>query len=284
MTFLGHAVANSASEITPQNYRFLQEHLYRESGIVLDNDKHYLLESRLAPILAQRGLSSLNDLCATLQRNSADLLHREVVEAMTTNETSFFRDPGCWSALKAEILPALIAQRKDVRRLRFWSAACSSGQEAYSLSMTLLEMGLEDWDIQILGTDLSRQVVDKAIAARYSQLEVGRGMPTPLLVKYFERLNLQWQPKAAVRRLARFEVLDLRKSLRTLGPFDLVLCRNVLIYFDVLTKEQILAEIRGTIFRGGHLVLGSAETTFATKAEALFERRQTGQVTFYRVP
>lgn len=281
---MSDALKNATAELTPQNYMFLQEHLYKESGIVLDGNKHYLLESRLTPILTKRGLSSLNELCASLQRNNPDCLRREVVEAMTTNETSFFRDAALWQSIRNSIIPELITQRKDVRRLRFWSAASSTGQEAYSLAMVLQEMGLEGWDVKILGTDLSRSVLDKASAARYSQLEVGRGLPTTHLVKYFEREGLQWCVKEKVRRLVRFEVLDLRERLRTFGPFDFVFCRNVLIYFDVPTKQKILNEIRGTIFHGGHLVLGSAETTLNLKVDDSLERRQIGQATFYRVP
>lgn len=272
-----------AAELTPQNYRYLQDHLYQESGIVLDANKHYLVESRLIPVLRGRGLSSLNELCAFLQKNNRDSLHREVVEAMTTNETSFFRDSALWQELRNSIMPELIAQRKDVRRLRFWSAASSGGQEAYSLSMLLQEMGLGGWDIKILGTDLSRPVLEKATDARYSQLEVGRGLPTPLLLKYFEREGLQWRVKQEVRGRVQFQPLDLRQPLRTFGPFDVVFCRNVLIYFDVLTKQKILTEIRGTIFRGGHMVLGSAETTLNLNLDNSFERRQIGQATFYRM-
>jgi len=283
MTAEARTTAQPVAELTPQNYRFLQEHLYRESGIVLDGDKNYLLECRLIPLAAQRGLSSLNDLCSVLQKNSADRLHREVVEAMTTNETSFFRDPAFWQVLKTTILPELMEQRKHSRRLRFWSAACSTGQEAYSLSIQLQEMGLDGWDIQILGTDLSRKVLDRATEARFSQLEIGRGLPTPFLLKYFERAGLQWKLKDIVRRRVRFEPLDLRSSLTNFGPFDFVFCRNVLIYFDVPTKQKILRNLRGTILRGGHLVLGSAETTITLNVESLFERRKIDLATFYRV-
>ena len=271
---------NQSTVLTPQNYRFLQDHLYRQSGIVLENDKDYLVESRLMPIVKQHKLATLNDLCLLLQRTD-DGLHHQVVEAMTTNETMFFRDPSLWDELKKVILPELVEQRKQLRRLRFWSAASSSGQEAHSLSMALLEMGLRDWDVQIIGTDLSQRMVERAGTGLYSQLEVNRGVPAPYLVKYFVRNGLQWQVKDEIKRWTRFQKLDLRQKLNTFGPFDIVFCRNVLIYFDVPTKRQILKEIRGTVFRGGYLVLGGAETTL--NLDDSFERIPQMRASFYRV-
>ena len=272
---------NSGQTLTPQNYRFLQEHLHRQSGIVLEDQKHYLLESRLMPIVVQQKLGTLNDLCVALRKNPSEL-DRQVVEAMTTNETMFFRDPALWEELRKVVLPELIELRKQTRRLRFWSAASSSGQEAYSLAMMLLEMGLQTWDIQIIGTDLSERMVERAQSGQYAQLEVNRGLPAPHLIKYFSRTGLQWKIKDEVRRWTRFQQLDLRQDLKTMGPFDIVFCRNVLIYFQVLTKQQILKQIRNTLFRGGYLVLGSAETTL--NIDSSFERRPQTRASFYRVP
>jgi len=268
-------------ELSDLNYGFLREHLYRRSGIVLENGKHYLLESRLLPLLKRHSLGTLNDLCGLLQRSPYSEVHREVVEAMTTNETMFFRDNALWDDLKTTILPELVSYRKAIRRLRFWSAASSSGQEAHSLAIALLEMGLASWDIQILGTDLSQQMVERAGQGQYSQLEVNRGMPTPLLVKYFVRDGLHWRIKDEPRRFVRFQQLDLRQKLKAFGPFDIVFCRNVLIYFDVPTKRQILKEVRQTIFGGGYLVLGSAETTL--NVDETFKRRPLVRSSFYQV-
>ena len=273
--------AEQKSGLTEQNYLFLKEQLYRESGIVLDNHKHYLLESRLTPLLKRQGLSTLNELCTVLQRDPRHALHREVVEAMTTNETMFFRDMALWEELKGLILPELIEYRKQTRRLRFWSAAASSGQEAHTLAITLMEMGFADWDVQILGTDLSQQMVERARTGRYSQLEVNRGLPATLLIKYFGRDGLQWCVRDDVRRWTRFQQLDLRQRLNAYGPFDIVFCRNVLIYFDVATKRKILAEIRQTLFPGGYLVLGSAETTL--NVDDSFKRRPQVRASFYQV-
>jgi len=269
-------------KIDSENYKFLQEYVYRESGIVLDGDKLYLFEARLTPIMRQRQLSSLNDLCALLQADGDAPLKRQVVEAMATHETSFFRDPAQYDALRTVVLPELIEQRRDTKRMTFWSAAASSGQEAYSLAIMLLEMGLRDWNIQILATDFSTQVLERARTGKFLQIEVNRGLPVAYLVKYFTRAGLDWQLKDEVRRMVQFAPLDLRQSMRTLGPFDVVFCRNVLIYFDIESKRKILAEIRETLFRGGYLLLGGSETTL--NLDERFVRKIVGPAVFYQAP
>jgi chemotaxis protein methyltransferase CheR len=266
-------------EILPENYRFLQEHVRARVGIVLEDNKHYLFESRLAPIVRQYGLGSINDLCVLLRAKRNVALAHQVVEAMTTNETYFFRDPAQYEAIRTVLLPRLKAEKRDTRSLRFWSAASSTGQEAYSLGMLLLENGLQDWDMQILGTDFSEKVVERARSGLYQQIEVNRGLPAALLVKYFCRSGLEWQLTDAVRRMVRFETIDLRKSMRSLGPFDLVFCRNVMIYFDDATKRSIVKEIHRTLFQGGWLLLGGAET--AIHLEERFDRLTVGNVTVY---
>jgi len=272
-----------AAELCPESYRFLQDYVYRESGIVLDGDKRYLLEARLTPIVQQMRLGDLNDLCAMLGGPASNAaLKRQVVEAMTTNETFFFRDPAQYEALRTGVIPSLIAQRQDTRKMSFWSAASSSGQEAYSLAMMLLEMGLADWRIRIQGTDLSTQMAARASAGRYLQIEVNRGLPIGYLVKYFTRMGLEWQLKDEVRRMVDFSTCDLRESMAARGPFDVVFCRNVLIYFDVESKRKILEEIHGTLFRGGYLLLGGSETTLNLTVR--FERKVFGQTVLYQVP
>ena len=161
-------------EIHSENYRFLQQHVYSQAGIVLEEDKHYLFESRLTPIVRQLGLGSINDLCALLQATRETEVGRQVVEAMTTNETYFFRDPAHYEAIRTVLLPRLKEDRRDMKKLRFWSAAASTGQEAYSLAMLLLQEGFSDWNIQILGTDFSSQVLDRARSGKYQQIEVCR--------------------------------------------------------------------------------------------------------------
>ena len=270
---------NETIAIRPDNYRFLQTFVHSQAGIVIGDDKHYLLETRLAPVARQLGLDSINDLCIRLAATREQTIARQVVEAMTTNETYFFRDPAHYEALKTSLLPELREQRKQSRKLSFWSAASSTGQEIYSLAMMLREQGLADWNLQLLGTDYSTQVIERARAARYLQIEVNRGLPTPLLVKYFQRAGMEWQLKEGIRNMVRFEQLDLRMPMRALGPFDVVFCRNVLIYFDADTRRKILQEIHGTLFRGGWLILGGAE--LPVNLDGLFERKAAGAATVY---
>ena len=269
----------SIAEILPENYLFLQQHVYSQAGIVLEDDKHYLFESRLTPLVRQLGLGSINDLCALLQATRETEVGRQVVEAMTTNETYFFRDPAHYEAIRTVLLPRLREDRRDLKRLRFWSAAASTGQEAYSLAMLLLQENFDDWNIEILGTDFSSQVLERARSGKYQQIEVNRGLPAALLVKHFRRSGVEWQLTEPVRRMARFEPIDLRKSMRALGPFDLVFCRNVMIYFDAETKKNMLKELHGTLFRGGWLLLGGSETAFGV--EEWFGRQTVGGAIVY---
>jgi len=246
---------------------------------VLENNKNYLFESRLVPIVKQFNLGSVNALCDHMLAKRDPAIGQQVAEAMTTNETYFFRDPAQYEAIRTVLLPRLREERQVTRKLRFWSAASSTGQEAYSLAMLLLEEGLRDWDIQILGTDFSSNVLERAQSGTFQQIEVNRGLPAALLVKHFHRTGMHWQVSETVRRMARFETIDLRKSMRTLGPFDLVFCRNVMIYFDDATKRNIMKELHSTLFRGGWLLLGGAESAFGL--DEWFERKTVGNVTVY---
>jgi chemotaxis protein methyltransferase CheR len=272
-------ITSPVAGIQPDNYRFLQEEVYAKTGIVIEADKHYLFESRLAPIVYRLGLGSINDLCSRLQGGGETATLRQVVEAMTTNETYFFRDPAHYEAIRTALLPQMKIDRGDTKRLRSWSAAASTGQEAYSLAMLLLKEGFGDWNVHILGTDFSSQTLERARSGKYQQIEVNRGLPAALLVKYFTRSGMDWQLSEAVRRMVRFEAIDLRDSMRTLGPFDLVFCRNVMIYFDAATRRKILKEIHTTLFRGGWLLLGGAESAFGV--EDLFERQSIGGAVVY---
>ena len=270
------------STIQPENYRFLQQFVYAGSGIVLEEDKHYLLEARLSSLARNRGLASINDLCALIRAtNGADYkgVKQAVVEAMTTNETYFFREPAQYDAVKTVLLRDLRELRASTRKLSFWSAASSTGQEAYTMAMMLNELGFGDWNVQILGTDLNQQMVDRARAGRYLQIEVNRGLPSPYLVKYFRRRGVDWQLSDNIREMARFEQFDLRHKMKAFGPFDLVFIRNVLVYFDAPTRRQILREIHSTLFRGGWLLLGSAEVP--SGLDDIFERLPIGNCTAY---
>ena len=271
-----------APELTTGNYAFLQDYIHRESGIALGQDKLYLLKSRLLPIMEGERLGSLDELCQRLRSAPTAALRRSVVEAMTTHETLFFRDPAVYDALRTSIIPAIVCARKATRSMRIWSAACSSGQEPYSLAMLLLEAGLADWNIEILGTDLSTQILERAAAGSYLQIEVNRGLPAPMLVRYFQRSGLGWLIKSEVRKFMRFAQFDLRHDMRSLGAFDLVLCRNVLIYFDVETRKKILSSIRGVLRPGGYFLMGSSETTF--NLDDNFVRSTCGTITVYQAP
>lgn len=271
-----------SAALAPENFLFLKDRIYRDSGIVLDDSKTYLIESRLGPIVAEERLRTLNDLCKLLRATHSPELNRRVVEAMTTNETLFFRDPALFETLRTSILPALIQKKNVSRKLRFWSAAASTGQEAYSLAMLLLEMGLEDWDLRITGTDLNQQVLERASAGRYLQIEVNRGLNSVRLARYFEKTGTEWQISNQVRKLVDFRPFDLRGSYASLGQFDIVLCRNVLIYFDLPTKKNILSAIRSTLFPGGYVVLGCAEST--VNLDSVLLRQTDGQSVFYQMP
>jgi chemotaxis protein methyltransferase CheR len=272
---------NPVEGISPESYKFLQEYVYRESGIVLEDDKHYLLQARLLPILKKEQLKTIDEICPKLRAGNLDLKQR-VVEAMTTNETLFFRDPSVFDALKATIVPELMKQRATSKRLSFWSAAASSGQEAYSLAMLLLEMGLvaQGWHIQILGTDLSNHVLDRARQGRYMQIEVNRGLPAPYLVRYFSKQGLEWQLKDNIRSMATFQQFDLRQNLASLGTFDVIFCRNVLIYFDVPTKKKILGGLRSVLRDDGCLLLGGAEAIL--DLDGRYARQVVGQASVYK--
>lgn len=269
-------------ELSTDNYAFLRAYIQRESGIALGDDKLYLFKSRLLPIMERERVRSLDELCDRLRNAATPALRRHVVEAMTTHETLFFRDPAVYDALRASIIPAIARMRQATRSMRIWSAACSSGQEPYSLAMLLLELGFADWRIEILGTDLSTQILDRAASGSYLQIEVNRGLPASLLVKYFQRAGLGWQVKSELRKLVRFSQFDLRTNMGPLGAFDLVLCRNVLIYFDIETRKRILSGIRGVLHPGGYFLMGSSETTF--NLDDNFVRSACGATTVYQTP
>lgn len=269
----------SAATLSSKNYAFLQQYIHSESGIVIEGDKQYLLESRLMPILREHRIDSLDALSGLLASRSSASLSKLVIEAMTTNETLFFRDTAMFEALRKEVLPSLFERIHEKRRLRIWSAAASSGQEAYSLAMMLTEMGKSKSDVEILGTDLSSQVLDRAREGKYAQFEVNRGLPAVYLMKYFTRTGLDWRLKDEIRSMIRFEQLDLRRDFRFLGSFDLILCRNVLIYFDTQTKTKIVDRIRNLLSPGAMLVLGCAETVI--NVHSGFQRKAIGQSTFY---
>jgi chemotaxis protein methyltransferase CheR len=247
--------------VTPLDYDYLRGILKQRSGLDLSADKQYLVESRLVPLARKAGLAGIPDLVQKM-KGSAESLTTEVVEAMTTNETFFFRDKVPFDHLRDTILPALLQSRASRKSLRIWSAACSTGQEPYSIAMCLKEKAaqLAGWRIEIVGTDLSQEVLEKSRAGIYSQFEVQRGLPIQLLVKYFAQIGELWQLNSEIRGMVQFRQLNLLQDFSSLGKFDVVFCRNVLIYFDQETKTQIFERIAKVTEPDGMLMLGAAES------------------------
>jgi chemotaxis protein methyltransferase CheR len=249
--------------MTPEDFTFLTALLHKRSGLFLTEDKKYLLEARLLPISREVGGTTITDLVALLRRGATEELLRQVTEAMTTNESMFFRDNRPFEQLKEVILPALKEKTSLSKRLRIWNAACSNGQEPYSVAMTLLEeqYKMAGYGYEILATDLDTQVLKKARDGIYSQFEVQRGMPIQLLLKYFTKLdNANWQLKDDVRRMVQFQQNNLLHNFSSMGKFDVIMCRNVLIYFDDAHKRDVLERLAECLQPHGYLFLGASET------------------------
>jgi chemotaxis protein methyltransferase CheR len=247
--------------VIPLDYEYLCKLLKERSGLDLSADKQYLVESRLLPLARKAGLGGIPELVAKM-KSGAQALTTEVVEAMTTNETFFFRDRVPFDHLADTILPAMLQARASHRSLRIWSAASSTGQEPYSIAMCLKENGsaLAAWRIEILGTDLSQEVLEKSRAGIYSQFEVQRGLPIQLLVKYFTQTGELWQISPEIRGMVQHRQLNLLQDFSHLGKFDVIFCRNVLIYFDQDTKINIFERLAKSLEPDGMLMLGAAES------------------------
>jgi chemotaxis protein methyltransferase CheR len=248
--------------VTPADYDYLRKLLKERSGLVLSTDKRYLVESRLLPLAHRFGIDSLAELVTKLRAPGSEPLVTEVAEAMTTNESFFFRDKLPFVHFRETIMPALLAARAAQRRIRIWCAAASTGQEPYSLAMCLKEMGeqIAGRQIEIVATEFSTQVLEKAKSGIFSQFEVQRGLPIQLLIKYFDQVGDSWQINPDVRAMVQFRPFNLLHEFTHLGPFDVVFCRNVLIYFDQETKIRVLDRAARIMAPDGYLVLGAAET------------------------
>ncbi len=247
--------------MTPTDYEFLRKLLKDHSGLDLSADKQYLIESRLLPLARKAGLAGIPDLVQKMRGGSTPLIV-QVVEAMTTNETFFFRDKIPFDHFRDTVMPELLQARANRKSIRIWCAAGSTGQESYSLAMCLKEMGaaLSGWRVEILATDLSQEVLEKSKSGIYSQFEVQRGLPIQLLVKYFKQIGELWQINADIRAMVAHRQLNLLHDFSQLGVFDVIFCRNVLIYFDQETKVNIFGRLAKAIEPDGFLVLGAAET------------------------
>ena len=253
----------ATATIATVDYEYIQ-HLVRErSGIVLEEGKQYLVDARMTPLLRQEKLSSIQGLVEQLRAKPYNGLHQSVVEAMTTNETLFFRDAHPFEALKSKVFPDLLEARRTTKQINIWCAACSSGQEPYSIAMLAKEFfgSRPGWSIRIIATDLSRDILAQARQARYSQLEINRGLPATYMVKYFKKEGMAWQLNSEIRNMVEFREMNLTAPWPAMPTIDIIFLRNVLIYFDVAMKKSILAKARGLMSSDSYLFLGGAETT-----------------------
>jgi chemotaxis protein methyltransferase CheR len=266
---------------TESDLRYVRELVQREAAIVLDASKNYLVEARLTPVARAAGLETIASVIEQLRRGSAEM-RIKVIEALTTNETSFFRDLHPFEALATNVLTTLARTRARERRLRVWSAAASTGQEAYSIAMTIRDRvpELTGWDVKIVGTDITGTVLEQAREGRYSQIEVNRGLPVKNLTQHFERQGLSWRIKPELRAMCEFSHLNLVQPWPRLGRFDVVLIRNVLIYFDVATKRRLLDRIKTVLAPDGYLFLGTSETLSGLHDG--FRAERDGRALWYR--
>lgn len=247
-----------------EDFQYIAEIARQNAAIVIEAGKEYLVETRLEPLARQEGFGSLEALITQVRLHKGfGPLHAKIVDALTTNETFFFRDFHPFEAMRLKVLPGLIGARAAARKLTIWSAACSSGQEPYSLAMMIREHfpQLRDWSVKILATDLSPTILGQARAGRYTQLQVNRGLPAIYLVKYFVQKDGAWHIKDDIKAMIEFREMNLAQPWPMLPAFDVVFLRNVMIYFDIETKKSILRRLRACTLAHSHLFLGTAETT-----------------------
>jgi len=269
--------------LEPRSFDYIAKLVREKSAIVLEATKGYLVESRLSPIVRECGLDTIEKLVEQLQKPNSQVLVQKVVDAMTTNETSFFRDLHPFQALKTNIIPELLKARASERVLNIWSNACSSGQEVYTIAMLIKENfpELGGWKVRLIASDLSKKILDKAQAGVFTQTEVNRGLPMPFLLKYFSKEGIQWKLKDEVRSMVEFHTINLIEPFpASVSRMDIVFLRNVLIYFSPETKTSILNRVRTSLRSDGCLFLGGSETTMNLSVK--FEKQQTGSAIYYR--
>ncbi len=268
--------------LAPDTFAWVADLVRRRSAIQLEAGKEYLVESRLMPLARTAGLPDVDAYVRSIRTTSLPSALEQVVEALTTNETSWFRDAQPFLALADHVVPEVLAARGPFAPgpLRVWSAACSSGQEPYSIAMALADL-VPPSSLRIVATDLSQQMVDRARTGRYSQLEINRGLPAPLLVKHFTRTGTDWEVAAPLRQAITFQRHNLLDPPPIGGPFEIVFLRNVLIYFDLATKRDILRRVQQVVRPGGYLLLGAAETTIGI--DDGWERVPVGRSSVYRL-
>ena len=270
-----------ALPVDPAAFEYVCRLVMDRSGICLGPDKQYLVHLRITPVARAAGFPDLNEYLARLRQYPSGPQHTAVVEAMTTNETSFFRDIAPFEALRQQVLPELIRARGPQGRLRIWCAASSTGQEPYSLAMMIRHHFPQCCDrVEILATDIAQSVLAVARAGRFSQFEVNRGLPAPMLVKYFTQEGAEWQIEESIRRMVDFRPLNLITDWPQMQPFDIVLIRNVMIYFNQDAKKSILQKIRRVLNRDGYLFLGTSETTMGL--DDTYHRTTCGKAVCYQ--
>jgi chemotaxis protein methyltransferase CheR len=277
------AAGSEVEVMTDDDFEIVRRLLRERSAVVLEPGKKYLAETRLLPLAHKMNFGSIAELIAQARTAPNTALEQQIVEAMVTSESSFFRDHHPFEALRKVIIPALIERRQGERRLNIWCAASATGQEPYSIALTLREHfpQLIGWQITLLGTDISRDVLTRARSGRFNQIEVNRGLPAALLVKYFEQHGTDWQLEESVRRMVEFREINLAQPWPLLPRMDLVLIRNVMIYFDVDTKRAILARLARLLRPDGYLLLGGAETTL--NIDASYRRIDPFKAGFYQL-
>jgi chemotaxis protein methyltransferase CheR len=268
--------------LAEQDFDYIRDLVRDRAAIVLEPGKEYLAVTRLDPVVRRAGLGSLSELVATLRQDDDPALSEQVIDALTTNETTFFRDVHPFESLRNHILPDLIERKRLSRSLFIWSAGCSSGQEPYSVAMLIREdfPQLAGWQVSVLGTDVSVAMLERARAGRYGQIEVNRGLPAHLLVKYFRRAGVGWEIDGSIRAMVRFRQQNLVDPWPSMPPMDLVLMRNVMIYFDVAAKQEILARVGDVLAPHGYLLLGTSETTL--HLDDSFRRHAVGPTGWYQ--
>ena len=270
------------AKISPDDFLYVCELINEEAAIVLEAGKEYLVETRLAPLAKTEGFHSLADLVSNLRYHAPPSLVKKVVNAMTTNETSFYRDVHPFKALHAHILPELVDSRSSTRALHIWSAACSSGQEVYSIQMMLKDHfpQLATWHNYVLATDICTDVLEKAKNGIFRQIEINRGLPAPQLMRHFTQQAGEWVIKEELRKTIEFREMNLAGPWPPLPQMDLILLRNVMIYFNNETKKAILSKVAKILRPNGYLLLGASETTWGS--EELFERLVVGNTTVFK--
>ena len=277
------ATTTTGTDLPEEDFEYLRDLMHLRAAIVLEPGKEYLALSRLEPVARDHGLSTVSELVAKLRtRELTSTMHDQVIDALTTNETTFFRDYNPWESLRTLVMPELIARKERSHTLAIWSAGCSSGQEPYSIAMSIREHfpELRTWQLSILGTDISSSVLARARAGRYGQLEVNRGLPAHLLVRHFTRAGMEWEIEEPIRRMVRFERHNLNDAWPSMPPFDLVLMRNVMIYFETEAKRQVLTKMHRQLAPHGYLLLGASETTYSLSND--FIREPDGRTAWYR--